>query len=269
MRQKNPSTLKFRDWVTVVLARSLARPQTVQGYHSLAAHTESHLGEIPVGEITTGHLEEMLAELRGELAPKTLKNLLVFVRMCLKRAGSDTGAELRLSVPDPDIRPLGASEATKLRGVLTPGDRCDDAILALLGTGLRLAELERLRPRDLVDGELHVACTEAGATKSGKARTVDPAGYALPALRRLLLSGMPARRTLRRALDRRCAQAGVTRIRVQDLRHTRFTLLLLAEVPVLYVCAQAGHHDPSYTMRRYGHVIVARGSDRARWSEAA
>lgn len=267
---KNPLTLYFRDWAAVVLARSLARPQTIRGYHSLAAHAETHLGSIPVGKITTGHIEELLVACRATgLAPKTLANLLVFMRMCLKKAGSDAGIGLSVKVPDPDTRSLSAPETDKLRSVLIAGQQTGDAILALLGTGLRLAELERLRPQDIVDGCLHVACTESGATKSGRFRMVDPAGYAMPAIRRLLLSGMPARRTLRRHLDKLCAEAGVPRIRIQDLRHTRFTLLLLASVPVLYVCAQAGHHDPSYTMRRYGHVIVARPDDRARWSEAA
>ena len=267
---KNPKTLYFRDWAEVVLARSLARPQTVHGYRSWVAHAEPHIGSVPVGKITSDHIEEVLAAGRAAgLSPKSLSNMLGCLRHILRRAGSTAGAGLRVRVPDPDRRPLGVSEAGQLRLALVPGQPCDDAVLALLGTGLRLAELERLRPRDIVDGGLHVSCTDAGATKSGRARIVDPADYALPAIQRLLASGMPARRTLRRRLDQLCLDACVPRIRVQDLRHTRFTLLLLAGVPALYVCAQAGHHDPSYTMKRYGHVVVASPEERARWSGAA
>lgn len=269
---RDPKTIPFRDYAEAVLARSLARPQTVEGYHTWIGHTLHRLGSLPVGKITEDHLREVLADARRKgLSEKSLANLLGCVRMVLRQAGSTAADKLRIAVPDPDVRPLGAREAERLRAVLVQGEACDDAILALLGSGLRLAELERLRPQDWAPetGQARVASLRGAATKSGRTRVVDVAMYAWGAVERLLVEGMPARRTLRRRLERQCARAGVPRVRVHDLRHTRLTLLLLAGAPVLYVGGQAGHHDPAYTMRVYGHLIVAPPEERRRWADAA
>lgn len=267
---RDPKSIPFGDYAEAVLARSLARPQTVSGYHTLIHHTLSRMGSIPVGKITEDHLREVLADARRNgLSEKSLANILGCVKMVLRQAGSSAASKLRISVPDPDVRPLSSKEAGQLRQVLVPGDVCADAILALLGSGLRLAELERLRPQDWGEGRATVASQRGAATKSGRSRVVDVATYAWGAVDRLLVSGMPARRTLRRRLERRCQQALIPRIRVHDLRHTRLTLLLLAGAPVLYVGNQAGHHDPAYTMRVYGHLIAAPPEERRRWADAA
>jgi integrase len=269
---QNPLVIPFRDYAVAVLARSFARDRTIAGYRTLLGHLMPRLGTIQVGNITAVHAREALADLRRSgLAPKSVANALGVLRMVLREAGNSSADRIKVPVPDADVRALGACEARKLREVLRPGVVTDDAVLSLLGSGMRLAELERLREQDWDDGKgwATVACQAAGATKSGRTRVVDVATYAQPATTRLLVSGMPARRTLRRRLDALCAAAGVPRVRVHDLRHTRLTLLLLAGAPVLYVCAQAGHHDPAYTMRTYGHLVVASPEQRAAWADAA
>jgi integrase len=267
---RDPKTIPFGDYAEAVLARSLARPQTVIGYRTWIGHALHRLGNLQVGKISEDHLREVLADARrAGLSEKSLANLLGCLRMVLRQAGSPAADRLRIAVPDPDVRPLGAQEVERLRAVLVPGEACDDAILALLGSGLRLAELERLRPQDWTEGQARVASQRGAATKSGRARVVDIATYAWEAIDRLLSRGMPARRTLRRHLERRCRQASIPRVRVHDLRHTRLTLLLLAGAPLLYVGSQAGHHDPAYTMRVYGHLVAAPLETRRRWADAA
>lgn len=265
----DPRSASFAMHVDAALARSLARPVTVACYHTLLIRANLRLGPLPVRKVSREHVLECLADARAEgLAPKTLANLLQAIRLVLRSAGSAAADGIKISVPDPDVRPLSALEADRLRAVMVEGLLLDDAILALLGSGLRLAELERLRTRDWDGSQARVASQAAGATKSGKARLVDVASWARAAVSRVVENGAPPRRSLRRRLADRCRAAGVPEIRVHDLRHTRITLMLLKnEAPVLYVAAQAGHHDTAYTMRRYGHLAVATPEERARWSD--
>lgn len=262
----------FQDLVIVQLGRSLARPQTVQGYHTSLAHLMPRLGQLAVTEITEGHVLEALADCRAKgLAERTLSHIVKAARMVLRRGGSAAADGIRLRPPDPDVRPWSAAHAEAVRAVLRPGEPADDMVLALLGSGLRLAELERLREQDwdAARGILTVGTADGAATKSGRTRSVDVAGYAWAAVVRVIEDGPVPRRTLRRRLDRIAQEAGVPRIRVHDLRHTRLTLLLLAGAPVLYVSAQAGHHGPAYTMQVYGHLVVASPDQRRRWADSA
>jgi len=264
----DPRSASFATHADAMLARSLARPQTVQGYHTLLGRAKSRMGAVPVKKITRAHVQEVLADARAEgLSPKTCANLLQVIRLVLRDADSHAADGIRMNVPDADVRPLSSLEVGKLRGLL---EECplDDAILALLGSGLRLGELERLRSQDWDGRQARVANSAAGATKSGRARLVDVASWARAAVSRVLENGVPPRRTLLRHLADRCRAAGIPAVRLHDLRHTRATLLLLSQAPVLYVSAQMGHHDPAFTMRVYGHLAAASPEDRARWADA-
>jgi integrase len=58
-------------------------------------------------------------------------------------------------------------------------------------------------------------------------------------------------------------RAGVTRIRLHDVRHTAATLLLRAGVPVHVVSQRLGHASASTTWDVYGHVLPGQQSDAA------
>lgn len=269
---RSPLTIPFGDYSQAVLARSLARPQTVTGYNTALGHLMPRLGAMPCGEVTEDHLREALAEARDEgLSERTLAHILSAARMVLRRAGSAAADALKIRPADPDVRPWTADQAAQVRWWLRPGEAADDAILALLGSGLRLGELERLREQDWDPAALiaTVGSTGRTATKSGRTRAVDVASYAAEAITRIIEGGPPARRTLGRRLDAVAETACVPRIRVHDLRHTRLTLLLLAGAPVLYVSALAGHHSAGYTMKVYGHLTVASPDQRRRWADSA
>ncbi len=62
-------------------------------------------------------------------------------------------------------------------------------------------------------------------------------------------------RNLNRNLDELCAQAGVPRIRVHDLRHTCATLLLAEGEPLEVIAERLGHSDTRVTSQVYAHVI--------------
>jgi integrase len=61
---------------------------------------------------------------------------------------------------------------------------------------------------------------------------------------------------------RACRAAGVTAVRLHDLRHWQATQLLDAGVPVPTVAARLGHADGTTTMRIYAHRTT-RGDERA------
>lgn len=50
-------------------------------------------------------------------------------------------------------------------------------------------------------------------------------------------------------------QAGISRIRFHDLRHTTASILLNQKVPVIVVSRMLGHSRPSVTLDLYGHVL--------------
>ena len=59
---------------------------------------------------------------------------------------------------------------------------------------------------------------------------------------------------LRIDFDRVLAEAGISKIRFHDLRHTAASLLLNHGVPVIVVSKMLGHSKPSVTLDIYGHL---------------
>jgi integrase len=262
-----------------MLDHSSARAGTVRGYHTLLGHCMPSLGSMPVKVVARRHVEAALAAARSKgLAPKSVRNLLQFIRMVLAEAGSRAADGLRIRVPDADVRAMTREEAARFVDVLTSRDgKVSAALYVLLRTGLRLGELLALTRNDwdYGQGQLHVQRSVNGPTKSGRRRTVDvpdDASSWLNAAATLVdHSGLLfpiCDRTLRRRMAAACVAAGIPQFRVHDLRHTRITHMLLASVPVAYVSEQAGHASPSYTMRVYGHVAAASSAQRREWANA-
>jgi integrase len=49
-------------------------------------------------------------------------------------------------------------------------------------------------------------------------------------------------------------RAGLPKIRLHDSRHTTFSLMEKAGVPISIISKWAGHYDPSFTMKTYVHA---------------
>jgi len=64
--------------------------------------------------------------------------------------------------------------------------------------------------------------------------------------------------------ERITRRAGVSQIRLHDLRHTHGTLLIAAGVPVKVVSERLGHATPTYTIETYQHVLPGMQADAAR-----
>ncbi len=265
----------FEGFARSMLECSSARPGTVRGYYTLLAHCTPHLGSMPAKSVARRHVESVLAAARSKgLAPKTVRNLLQFIRLVLAEVGNGAANGLRVSVPDADVRAMTQNEVECFTQVLTGRDE-EATLFVLLRTGLRLGELLALHAGDW-DSErkvLYVHRSVNGPTKSGRKRTVDVPDdaaclldYACALHQGRLFTLCD--RTLRRHMFKACARAGIQQFRIHDLRHTRVTHQLLAGVPVAYVSEQAGHASPSYTMRVYGHVAAASSEQRREWANA-
>lgn len=64
--------------------------------------------------------------------------------------------------------------------------------------------------------------------------------------------------------ERIARRAGVTMIRLHDVRHTHGTLLIAAGVPVKVVSERLGHATPTFTIETYQHVLPGMQADAAR-----
>ena len=64
--------------------------------------------------------------------------------------------------------------------------------------------------------------------------------------------------------ERLARRAGVSMIRLHDLRHTHGTLLIAAGVPVKVVSERLGHATPTFTIETYQHVLPGMQADAAR-----
>jgi integrase len=67
-----------------------------------------------------------------------------------------------------------------------------------------------------------------------------------------------------RAFRRICQQAGVTGVRLHDLRHYVATRLLAAGVDVRTVAGRLGHRNPSTTLNVYSHFVPETDQDAAK-----
>ncbi len=124
------------------------------------------------------------------------------------------------------------------RGLVEGAPKTADSVRTLrLGSGSISAlrqhwgrqESERLRARELWADDGRVFATPRGTI-------IDP-------------------RNLNRSLDELCAAAGVTRVRVHDLRHTCATLLLAEGEPLEVIAERLGHSDTRVTSQVYAHVV--------------
>jgi len=166
----------------------------------------------------------------------------------------------RREVPDPDelARVLGAVESARYRASLE----------TLAATGLRIAELRRLRPEHLsVDDVLRVEpeagpAATAAPTKGYRERVVPLAPEAAAAVRRhlaLALTGgrrtPPTERCLSAALHAACDAVGVPRCGLHDLRRAFATEAFRAGVPLTVLAGWLGHSDVRTTE---GYVVAYR-----------
>lgn len=123
----------------------------------------------------------------------------------------------------------------------------EDAILIAAYTGLRLGEICRLKPDNIVGDVIRLG----GDTKTGKPRTVPIHPCLLDAIRRLPLP--VGKERIQQAFNQARGAIGRPDIHFHDLRHSFASLLVQAGVQ-LYTAGLLLGHASTKTTQRYAHL---------------
>lgn len=262
---------RFVTYAYAMLDRQLTCKSTKTRYRSLLRHA-GPLRDLEPLRVTRMDVERALVQaIDGGAAPRSVRAFLSLTRGVLRAAGNVAADGLSVPVQAPEITVLSGPDAASLRdALLARGSKEGYGLALLLGTGLRKGELLGLRPEDWLPDrrQIRVARGESGGTKNRRCRYVDVPTWVANAIE--VREGLPqglCGRNLNRLLHRVCAELGLPRMRVHDLRHTRITQLLLGGAPALYVSEQAGHASPSFTMSVYGHLVAATQEQRRAWAD--
>ena len=171
---------------------------------------------------------------RGENPVRQARDLLKFTR------------SLRVN-PARDRRLLRSEEESVL-AELHPLMRA--VVILFLETGMRREELSKARRCHIQDDTLHIP-----ETKTEKSRTIPLSTVALTTIQTLptredgLLIGMRAD-SITQAFNRACKRAGITNLRVQDLRHEATSRFFERGLSIPEVALITGHSDWA-SLKRY------------------
>ena len=129
-------------------------------------------------------------------------------------------------------------------------DETRDAIMILAYTGLRLGELLRLTPDNIVDGMIRLDAN----TKTGQPRAVP----IVPGIRRALkrLPFTYPKRKIQAEFAKARKRARMANVHLHDLRHTTASLLAAEGVSLPIIGRILGHASPA-TTARYSHLSDA------------
>jgi integrase len=280
--------VRFADWLQAWWATTTnLRPATRARDESLLRrHAVPRFGELPLAAISQLEVRAWVADLAArDLAPATITKAYQLLGKVLA-AAVDAGYLAQTpcrNVPLPrveheEMRFLTPAEILTLAQVIRPAYRA----LVLVGAygGLRIGELAGLRRGrvDLLRGTVSVAeiVTEvAGHLHTGppktraSRRTVGLPRFVVRELEAHLAGGGgpdqhvftgPEGGTLRivgfrnRTWRPATEAAGLSGLRIHDLRHTAVALWIAAGASPKEVAVRAGHTSVSFTLDRYGHL---------------
>lgn len=256
------------------------RPNTLDGYRSALKPVIDHLGTVPLQNLDTPHLEDLVTlRLGGAPIPQRAKRGLVARNV----------AQLvdRPPIEHREMSTWTPKQAERFRDHVR-GDRLYACWLLTLA-GCRRSEVLGLawsavdfnaKTVTVAQGRVVVrgGGTTTGAPKSERSRrTLPMPAEVMAALRSLrtqqsaerlafgqdyrdtglvavVEDGSPVRpETYSKAFARHCTAAGVPPIRLHDTRHTAATRMLDSGTTVSAAAKWLGH-DPAMTLRVYGHV---------------
>jgi len=247
----------------------------------LRVHVMPHIGLLFLDEITTQHMVDILTMMRGDdYAPGTIARVIVILRYLFNLArkwnvlsGNENPAS---SIPVPhDVernRFLDKSEIERLVEALARDENqvAAKAILLLLLTGARRNEVTHAR-WEYVD--LGASTLFVPLSKSGKPRYVLLNSAAIAVLTSIpRLSGNPyvfpspvtgrPSASLHFPWHRIRTEAGLSNVRLHDLRHT-FASVLVNEGKQLYRVQRLLGHANSKATQRYAHLAPESLADAA------
>lgn len=259
--------MRFKDFITTTVTK---QPSIVKVW------LRPYLGNYQLEDITPRQVAGLLDAVRESGATDAhVRSVLCALRSVFKEAiqqrhvFKDPTEGFKVKVRKAAVQALTAAQRDALDQVLLTSTRiaASTILRVILWTGLRISEALALRPGDY-DPEAQTLRVRSGKSDAAD-RVVDVPDAVAYDLEAYLPFVQHHQTTLRRALSAACLAAGVPRVRVHDLRHTRITTLLMAGVPVGYVSKQAGHASAATTLDIYDQwVQVAEQEQRRRWANS-
>lgn len=283
--------VRLGDWAEGWLSRQsgrLAEATVANRRSQMRTHIVPWFGGWPVARITTSEVERFRQALldRG-LAPRTVKSILMTLRLCLEAARADAILQVNpaqgVTVPRAravrEHRYLTVGEVEALADAFDPAYR----LVVWLGAlgGLRIGEVLGLSPSRVRDGVITVdrqmrelsgrpVLDDFLKTSSSRRRVVMPERLVSEVDRHLSLygpshdgllfssvSGGPVARTwlyLRRLRPAVADSIGGA-LKFHDLRHTHVALLVAQNVHPLVISRRLGHSSIRVTLDTYGHLF--------------
>lgn len=269
--------------------KAALKPKTLAGYESiLRTHVLPTFGHLELRHIDRMSVEEWVADLQasglGSSAVRQARQVLYSMMKLAVEAGyllTNTVAGVKTARrPDPEMLFLSAEEVERLADAI----RAPYGVLVhlLAYGGLRWGEATALRRKrcDLLRSRIEVAESVSevrgslhfGTTKTHRRRVVVLPGFLRDLLAEhlsnyvpddpdALLFTSPVGAPLRNSNFRRQAwngaviEAGLTQLRIHDLRHTCAALLIAQGAHPKAIQAHLGHSSITVTMDRYGHLF--------------
>jgi integrase len=275
-----------RWWPTVTNLRPSTKARDAQFFRS---HALPAFGRTPIGKLDRTALRAWVAELGSSdgsnLAPATIHRVVQLLNKCIEAAVEDRlishNPVAKLPLPRierREMRFVSADELMRLAETINPRYRA----FVLLGgfAGLRLGEMLGLRwgRVDLLRRRVHIAETlvdigghiSFGPPKTKAAvRSVPIPRFVAEDLARSASTnvatdrlvfespeGQPIRATLfrRRFWTPAVDAAGLSPLRIHDLRHTAVSLWIADGAHPKQIAVMAGHTSVSVVLDRYGHL---------------
>jgi len=252
--------------------------------YNLEKHVLPSFGEIPVRDLSRGHIESCLSALRHKgYAVSTLRSVRAAFSTVLEAAVSRQlvsenpahGLRIREADSRPERRFYRQADIRRLLEKLE--EPCRSVVAVAVLTGLRIGEILALRWKrvDLLNQTLEVAETfssgEFGPPKTRSSRRVIPMSATLVGtLKRLRPAGcdpeslvfatrggapLNPKNLYNRHLAPACDEIGLPRVSWHSFRHTHATLLHESGESLKTAQTLLGHSDLETTLGVYTHAV--------------
>ena len=216
------------------------------------AHFETAFGDKLLAKVTPADVEATVTSRSKGLSAGTFNHYVATIKRIFNYA-----IELQLINVSPvrikkvvndnrRLRFLSKEEAEKLlQSCISP--RLREMVYIALYTGMRLGEIQALRPNDVRDGAVYV---RAETTKSSKGRIIP-----LPASIKdfFTTATFDYKHDIKNSFRGAMKRAGISNFRFHDLRHTYASWLVQSGVD-LYVVQQLLGHASIVMTQRYAHL---------------
>jgi integrase len=246
------------------------RPATRRDYSAIATEIESAIGRMKVAAVDFEHVDKLHRKITARAPYRANRTLAVLSKMLSlailwKYRSGNPAKGIERNLESKRKRYLSAAELVRLCAALDQhGGQAADVFRLLLLTGARAGEALSATWTQF-NAEFTIWTRLAHATKQKRDHVVPlsaPARMLLGRIREqqdasetLVFPGRNGHRTdLKHAWRKVCAAAGITGLRIHDLRHSFASQLASGGASLPLIGALLGHSNPATTLR-YSHLF--------------